>query len=137
MRFMHKVMRLVHGLRYWLGLILLGHTHPTPCRALMWLYVWFAGFFVCVVSLGVIRLPGANPRVMRFLHSLSCMRWVLLYRCVSGCVSVCFFVCVFGHVRARFPYVFPYVSPYPMPYLIPYSESIRTWPKVLSFLLGL
>jgi tetrahydromethanopterin S-methyltransferase subunit F len=28
MRSMHKVMRFVHGLRYWLGLILLGHTHP-------------------------------------------------------------------------------------------------------------
>ena len=65
------------------------------------------------------------------------MRWVGVGRRVVGRVPVCFFVCLFGHVRAWFPYVFPYVSPYPMPYLIPYSESIRTWLKVLSFLLSL
>jgi hypothetical protein len=46
MRSMHKVMRLAHGLRYGLGLILLGHTPHTLWCALMWFYVWFAGFYI-------------------------------------------------------------------------------------------
>jgi hypothetical protein len=139
MRFMHKVMRFVHGLRYGLGLILLGYgpTYPMPCACVGFVWVcWVLCVGVCpgCYPLAWCMVVNANDsHVDSFvLHALGLLCW-----CVGGCIPVCFFVCLFGHVRAWFPHVFPYVSPYPMPYLIPYSESIRTWAKGLSFLFGL
>ena len=134
-RSMHKVMRFVHGLRYWLaglgcwvclGSLLAGFFAraypPIPCRALMWLYVWFAGFFVSACGCpGCYSLTWCASKVMRFLHSLSCMRWVLLCQCVSGSIPCGFFVCVFGHVWAclgMVPLCIPLCKPlmYPLPY---------------------